>query len=104
MANNEYPTLSALETMVLNILISLGTGSESYGLELLDKSNGMLKKGSIYVTLGRMEEKGYLESRKEELRPGARGLPRRLYKVSGHGQKVLQYWQTAFGGLQGILV
>jgi DNA-binding PadR family transcriptional regulator len=104
MADNEYPTLSALETMVLNILVSLDSSSESYGLELLAKSNGMLKKGSIYVTLGRMEEKGYLESRKEELRPGARGLPRRLYKITGHGQKVLQYWRMTFGGFQEVRV
>ena len=31
-----------------------------YGLELVTESEGALKRGTVYVTLGRLEEKGYV--------------------------------------------
>ena len=63
-------------------------GRERYGLELVDASNGSLKRGSVYVTLARMEEKGFVESRQEEREPGVSGLPRRLYRATSYGRKV----------------
>ena len=62
--------------------------SERYGLELVDASNGRLKRGSIYVTLGRMEAKGFVASRQEDRAAGAIGLPRRLYRPTAYGLKV----------------
>ena len=82
--------LSQLEELILKMLIF--NGGEMYGLEMIEQSN-RLKRGSIYVTLGRMEEKGFIESRKEKTRPGARGLPRRLYKPAAHGIRTLQEWE-----------
>lgn len=67
-----------------------------YGLEMIEQSS-RLKRGTIYVTLGRMEEKGFIESRKEKVRPGARGLPRRLYKPAAHGIQTLQEWELSAG-------
>lgn len=62
-----------------------------YGLELVEASEGALKRGTVYVTLGRMQEKGFVESRPE--RPaGASGLPRRLYRPTGLGLRVLDAW------------
>jgi DNA-binding PadR family transcriptional regulator len=63
-------------------------GRERYGLELVDTSDGSLKRGSVYVTLARMEEKGFVESRQEERQPGSSGLPRRLYRATPYGRKV----------------
>ncbi len=70
--------------MVLDLLES----REYFGLELVDASAGRLKRGSVYVTLGRMETKGFVESRQEERAPGAIGLPRRLYRATAYGLKV----------------
>jgi len=42
-----------------------------------------------------MQEKGYLESRQEPLEAGAIGLPRRRYRPSGLGRRVLEAWATA---------
>jgi DNA-binding PadR family transcriptional regulator len=42
-----------------------------------------------------MVEKGYLESRQEPLPEGAIGLPRRLYRPTGHAMRVLAAWQAA---------
>ena len=63
-------------------------GSERYGLELVEASGGALKRGSVYVILTRMEEKGFLVSHQEERAPGASGLPRRLYRATPYGLKV----------------
>lgn len=69
-------------------MLDLLESSERYGLALVDASGGRLKRGSIYVTLGRMEAKGFVASRQEERAPGAIGLPRRLYRPTAYGLKV----------------
>ena len=40
------------------ILFLLSNGGPSYGLQLVKASGGRLKRGGIYVTLGRMAAKG----------------------------------------------
>ncbi len=62
---------------------------ELFGLQMVELSGGRLKRGTVYVTLGRMVEKGYLESRQEPLPEGAIGLPRRLYRPTGLAMRVL---------------
>jgi DNA-binding PadR family transcriptional regulator len=86
------PRLSPTERFILELLTTHG---ELFGLEMIARSGGQLKRGTVYVTLGRMQEKGYLESRQEPLAAGAIGLPRRLYRPSGLGRRVLEAWATA---------
>jgi PadR family transcriptional regulator PadR len=88
------PHLSRTEEQILELLIARG---EMYGLEMVRESCGALKKGTIYVTLGRMEEKGYVESRQEERPANAQGIPRRLYTPTGLGARVARAWQLASG-------
>lgn len=78
------PSMSRTESLVMELL----RGRERYGLELVDRSHGALKRGSVYVILARMEEKGFVESRQEERSPGVSGLPRRLYRATTYGRKV----------------
>jgi len=57
--------------------------------------------------LNRMEDKGFIKSRKEDVREGARGKPRRLYKVTGVGQRALaenQMAQQSFAAKWGLAV
>ena len=61
----------------------------------VDAAEGDLKRGTVYVTLGRMQEKGYLESRQEAMPEGAIGLPRRLYRPTGLAMRLLAAWQAA---------
>ena len=77
--------LSKKEYLVLNLLRA---SQPMYGLALVKASDGALKRGTVYVTLNRMVEKGYLtsEQEKETQYPG---LPRRLYSLSGLGQRAL---------------
>ncbi len=84
MTEQRLPSISSTESLVLDLLES----GERYGLELVDASGGRLKRGTIYVTLGRMEAKGFVASRQEERAPGAIGLPRRHYRPTAYGLKV----------------
>lgn len=77
-----------MEALILELLRT----REMYGLQLVEASGGKLKRGTVYVTLGRMQEKGYVESRGEERKTGAIGLPRRLYRPTGFGLRVLDAW------------
>ena len=63
---------------------------ERYGLELLRLSNGGLKRGTIYTTLQRMEDKGFVVSRQEDKPDDVSGIPRRLYEITGAGERALQ--------------
>ena len=76
--------LAPLERLVLSLLAA---ESPSYGLDLVARSRGRLKRGSVYVTLGRMERKGFVRSKVEE-RPGD-GPPRRLYEATALGRRAL---------------
>ena len=86
------PRLSTAERLILDLLVE---HDELYGLRLVERSDGRLKRGTVYVTLGRMQEKGYLVSRQEPLPPGAIGLPRRVYRPTGHALRVLAAWRLA---------
>ena len=85
----DFPTLPPKERLILELLVSAGP---LYGLELVERSEGGLKRGTVYVTLGRMEAKGFLTSEQETLPDGAIGLPRRRYRPTGLGERVLRAW------------
>lgn len=80
--------LSEKERIILDLL----TDGERYGLQLVAASKGRLKRGTIYVTLGRMEDKGYVRSRTEDAPDRAGGLPRRMYEATPYGLRVLKAW------------
>jgi DNA-binding PadR family transcriptional regulator len=93
-SDERVPSLSGKEALVLELLLAK-TGAEMYGLELVNTSCKRLKRGTIYVTLSRMEDKAYVESRLEEKKADASGLPRRLYRATGYGKRVYEAWQLA---------
>lgn len=71
--------LPGSERAILTLLVARGP---SYGLELVQSSRGKLKRGGIYVTLGRMEEKGLVASSR-----GDDG--RRRYRPTALGERAL---------------
>ena len=76
--------MSPTESLVMDLL----RGGDRYGLELVDASDGALKRGSVYVILARMEEKGFVDSRQEEREAGLSGNARRVYRATPYGRKV----------------
>jgi DNA-binding PadR family transcriptional regulator len=87
----EIPRLSPKEALILDLLVTKG---EMYGLELVSESGGNLKRGTVYVTLGRMADKGYVESRTVPQDDGS-GMPKRLFRATGYGSRVLSAWELA---------
>jgi len=88
----QLPKFSSAERQIIELLVE---HEELFGLQMVELSGGRLKRGTVYVTLGRMQEKGYLESRQEPLPEGAIGLPRRLYRPTGLAMRILATWKAA---------
>ena len=86
MATAPIPTLPPKEALILELLVGDG---EMYGLQLVAASKRRLKRGTVYVTLGRMEDKGFISSRLESAPAEEGGLPRRIYEPTAFGKRVL---------------
>jgi DNA-binding PadR family transcriptional regulator len=84
-------TVSPKELLVLELLVR---DRQLYGLQLVAASKRRLKRGTVYVTLGRMEDKGYITSWLAEPSPGAGGLPRRMYEATPLGRRMLTAWSS----------
>lgn len=87
--------LSKTEALILQLMSENGF-REVYGLELLKLSNGGIKRGTIYTTLQRMQDKNFVTSRQEEKPDDVSGIPRRLYEITGTGQRAFQAYEFMF--------
>jgi DNA-binding PadR family transcriptional regulator len=81
-------SLFATPTELIILYLLKDAPAEMHGLELVKASGGLLKRGTIYVTLGRMEEKGMVISRTRQ--DGQRPVVSRpVYKVTALGERAL---------------
>lgn len=87
--------LSPKEAEILQLLISHG---ELYGLDMIKRSNA-LKRGTIYVLLSRMSEKGFVTSKISKEKSG--GPPRRKYHVTALGRRALDAAEASSAVLSG---
>jgi len=81
MSEPKLPTSTEMKVLEL-----LATRAQMYGLEMV-RENSSLKRGTIYVLLGRLEDKGFVRSWQEERESDRSGMPRRLYAITGLGQQ-----------------
>ncbi len=100
-------TPGALEQMVL--LALAGRAGEAAGREvyeaLIAATGHEVSVAAIHITLSRLEEKGWALSRTEAPEPGRGGKPRRWYRLSEEGGRVLadlrarmaRLWEGASG-------
>jgi DNA-binding PadR family transcriptional regulator len=84
--------LTEKEFAILGLLIPRG---EMFGLELVEASEGELKRGTVYVTLQRMVERGFIESREEDRVAPEVGIPRRMYRATGLGERIYRAQNAA---------
>ncbi len=70
----------------LEILLQIQRYGESYGHQIFKRSGKTIPRGTVYVTLGRLEEEGILESR--PARDGENGHLR-FYKLTNRGRRHL---------------
>jgi DNA-binding PadR family transcriptional regulator len=85
MSRNEWPTPT--EMIVMRILQSNPSGA--YGLEIVDDSAGAVKRGSVYVLLGRLEEKGFVRVLPSKKARDSIGPARPQYQLTGEGSRVM---------------
>lgn len=88
MSGVHAPRMSSKEQLILELLMA--HRAAMYGLEIVTASRGHLKRGTVYVTLARMEDKGLVVSRQEDPPADAGGLPRRLYTPTALGRRFVQ--------------
>lgn len=102
---NEQEFLSSLsrkEALILALLIN--SGSNLFGLEMVEFSNGELKRGTIYVTLQRMQEKGLIDSKPEQRPAPEIGIPRRLYWPTVRGHRSFAAYETVHPTIKSVSV
>ena len=87
---------SAKEALILSLLAERGS---LYGLEMVTSSSNRLKRGTVYVTLSRMQEKGLVRTLVDRAPEQHAGMPRPKYHITAAGQRALLAHQS----LQGIL-
>ncbi len=82
------------EFEMLLMLAVLRLGSDAYGVtireELENETSRTLTLGSVYKTLGRLEDKGYLRSRTSEPTAERGGRRKKLYDLSPTGLTAVQ--------------
>jgi PadR family transcriptional regulator PadR len=88
--------LGEFEHLVLATALRLEGG---YGAELMreleERTGRQVQGGALYVTLDRLERKGYLKSRLGEPDPNRGGRPKRFVEVTPHGVRALAQHREA---------
>lgn len=105
MGRRKKGTLLAIEADILDAGLALrGRGDDEFhGFELAKQiaagssARRLTAHGTLYKALGRLEDRGLLVSRWEDAaRAVAAGRPRRrLYQVTGEGERALAGWRRA---------
>lgn len=84
--------IGELEQMLLLAVLRLG--DDAYGVrimeELEERVGRRVSRGSVYVTLDRMEEKRWIVSRAEPAGSERGGRPRRVIDVTAEGRAELR--------------
>ncbi len=89
MKENVQNNLPEMEAKVLKLVIEL---KNPYGLQLVEASNGQIKRGSAYTLLKRLENKGLISSSTKERNSKQLGIDLRCYQVTYEGIAVYDAW------------
>jgi DNA-binding PadR family transcriptional regulator len=77
-------------------ILSRSAGKKLYGLEIVALSENRLKRGTVHITLSRLEDHDLVKSEDEAIPKGS--LARRLYEVTETGHKAYKEWCTDQAG------
>jgi len=88
--------LGEFEVVILMAVLHLGqAGGDAFGSAIRDeierRSGRLVPRGSIYVTLDRLEEKGLLASKLGDTAAGRGGRPKRIFRVTPAGKKAVKH-------------
>jgi DNA-binding PadR family transcriptional regulator len=90
---NTSAPLGEFEVVVLMATLHVGQGA--YGSVVRDeierRTGRPVSRGSVYITLDRLEEKGLLSSKLGDASDSRGGRPKRLFKVTATGLKAVKH-------------
>ena len=92
-------SLSSTEMLIMQMLVSAPKGM--YGLELVRESDGKVKRGTVYVLLARLEDKGFVIAKDVAPPRNAGGLARPVYRITALGQRTLGAHEAFHAALEG---
>jgi DNA-binding PadR family transcriptional regulator len=89
--------LGDFEQLVLMAVLRLGEDAYAVSIreEIEQRTDRVVSRGAIYITLDRLEKKGYLESRLADPTPERGGRSKRYHKVNATGAAALERSRTA---------
>lgn len=99
------PALGEFETLLLLAVLHLAEQQqEAYGSairgEIETRTGRAVPRGSIYITLDRLEEKGLLVSREGGGSPARGQRPKRIFKVTAAGIRAVKTSVTTLARMQ----
>jgi PadR family transcriptional regulator PadR len=99
---SERQLLGEVEQLVLLAILRIGDGAYAVPIrEELERNGGIsLSRGTIYVTLDRLERKGYVTSRFAEPTPQPGGKARRCFRLERQGILALRAAHRMFDRLR----
>lgn len=93
--------IGEVEQIVLLVILRLGEGAYAVPIrEELARHGVTLTRGSVYVTLDRLERKGYVESWFDDPTPEPGGKARRCFRIQRAGVAALRANQRLLRRLQ----
>lgn len=96
--------LGELEQLVLLAVVRLN--ADAYAVSIRDeieKQTGIaLGRGSVYVTLDRLDRKGYVTSRFSDPTPERGGKAKRCFAISTEGRRALAAAERAVARMRGV--
>ncbi len=86
-------SLGQFEQLILTAILSLG--DDAYGVSIHAKAAELARPkdislGAVYVTLDRIEDKGFVSSRLSDPTPERGGRAKRCYQLEALGERALQ--------------
>ncbi len=109
MAVTDVSTLGEFEQVVLLAILRLGDDAYAVSIrdEILRCTGRDVSRGSIYITLDRLETKGYLKSRLADPTPERGGRAKRYYALRPPAVEALKESRRGlvalWRGLEGVL-
>ena len=81
-----YPTpATTVEARIMKVL----SEGEAYGAQIARQSDGLIKSGTVYGALKRLEGMCWVESRLEVVVPSGSGRRRKMYSLTEFGEDAL---------------
>jgi len=101
MAATDVYALGEFEQVVLLSVLRLGDNAYAVAIrdEILDCTGRDVSRGSIYITLDRLETKGYLKSRLADPTPERGGRAKRYYSLRPRAVEALKESRRALVAL-----